>query len=97
MYVVIFSSKRRPGTDGYDDLAVRMEELARAQPGFIELESTRGADGFGITVCYWQSLEAIRAWRTHAEHALAQARGRDTFYERYQVRVCRVEREYSYP
>lgn len=40
------------------------------------MESVRGADGFGITVSYWDSQAAIRAWSRHAEHRDAQARGR---------------------
>ncbi len=97
MYAVIFSSQRKTGPDDYEATAARMEELARNQPGFAGIESVRGADGFGITVSYWDSLEAIRAWKEEAEHALAQERGRAIFYERYQVRVCRVERQYAFP
>src|SRR3546814_13547210 len=67
-YAVVFSSLRRGGDDdGYVAAAGRMVELAREQPGFLGVESTRGADGFGITVSYWESEEAIRAWRRHAE------------------------------
>src|SRR3546814_11032024 len=63
-YAVVFSSLRRDGDDdGYAAAADRMVELAREQPGFLGVESTRGADGFGITVSYWESEEAIRAWR----------------------------------
>ncbi len=60
-YAVIFSSQRRDGDDGYAATAGRMVELAATQPGFLGIESTRGADGFGITVSYWESEDAIRA------------------------------------
>jgi heme-degrading monooxygenase HmoA len=90
-YAVIFTSTRRtaPG-DGYDETADRMEELAREQPGFLGIESARGADGLGITVSYWASLEAVGAWGGHAEHLLAQRRGRDEWYASYTLRVCQV-------
>ena len=58
--------------------ADRMLALAAEQPGYLGVESVRGADGVGITVSYWSSLEAIRAWRVHAEHRLAQEKGRET-------------------
>ena len=67
-------------------------ELAARQPGYLGVESVRGADGFGITVSYWESQEAIRAWRDEAEHRIAQDRGRREWYEAYELRVCRVER-----
>jgi heme-degrading monooxygenase HmoA len=49
-----------------------MVELAAQQPGYLGVESTRGADGFGITVSYWTDPAAIRAWKEHAEHVIAQ-------------------------
>jgi len=60
-YAVIFTSQRTEGDRGYGRMADRMIELARAQPGFLGVESVRGADGLGITVSYWASKEAIVA------------------------------------
>jgi heme-degrading monooxygenase HmoA len=72
-----------------------MVELARQQPGFLGVESARGEGDLGITVSYWSSEAAIRAWREQAEHRLAQAAGRETWYAAFQLRVCRVERAYG--
>lgn len=96
-YVVVFSSVRGGLAEGYDEAAARMVELARAQPGFLGVESARGADGFGITTSYWASEEAIEAWRRHAEHALVRERGRRDWYRHFEVRVARVERAYGRP
>jgi glutathione S-transferase len=97
-YAVIFTSKRTSGAaDAYDAAAAAMVELASKQPGFLGIESARGGDGFGITVSYWDSLEAIRSWKDVPAHAAVQARGKNTFYERYEVRVCTVERGYKFP
>jgi heme-degrading monooxygenase HmoA len=95
-WVVVFVS-RRSGSDaeGYGAMAERMEQLARAQPGFVGMHSVRGEDGVGITVCYWQSAEAIAAWKRDVEHAAAQQRGRERWYESYAVTVARVERQYG--
>ena len=72
-WVVVFVS-RRSGADaeGYGAMAEQMEQLARAQPGFVGMHSVRGEDGVGITVCYWQSAEAIAAWKRDVGHAAAQ-------------------------
>ena len=95
-YAVIFTSVRTAADpDGYAVTADRMVELARQQPGFLGIESARGADGLGITVSYWESEAAIRAWHEQAEHRLAQAAGREKWYAAYQLRVCRVERAYG--
>jgi heme-degrading monooxygenase HmoA len=73
-----------------------MAELVSEQPGFLGVESVRGADGVGITVSYWQSEAAILAWRQHPEHRLIQVRGRSQWYSSFHTRVCKVEREYRF-
>ena len=96
-YAVIFTSLRTPADpEGYDEMAQRMAELAQEQPGYLGVESARGADGLGITVSYWESEEAIRRWREHAEHRVAQERGRSMWYANFSLRVCRVERAWDF-
>jgi len=94
-YAVIFSSQRTEGDQGYAAMADRMEALARQQPGFLGMDSARGADGFGITVSYWTSEAAIAAWKAHLDHEAARALGRERWYAHFDVRVARVERAYG--
>jgi heme-degrading monooxygenase HmoA len=96
-YAVIFTSTRTAVDEGYGSVAERMVELAAQQPGFLGVESTRGADGLGITVSYWSSLEAIAAWKAQGEHRVAQASGHKKWYEHFETRIARVERAYSGP
>ncbi|MGH8062987.1 MAG: antibiotic biosynthesis monooxygenase family protein [Pseudoxanthomonas sp.] len=96
-YAVIFSSQRNArDEEGYGSTAQRMVELAREQPGFLGVESTRGADGFGITVAYWESEESILAWRRHSEHTAARERGRSDWYDHFELRIAKVERAYGW-
>jgi heme-degrading monooxygenase HmoA len=92
-FAVIFTSVRSDGDGGYAEAARRMLELAARQPGFLGFESAR--QEIGISVSYWASEEAIRAWKENVEHRLAQGRARD-WYREFRVRVCRVEREYGF-
>jgi heme-degrading monooxygenase HmoA len=94
-FAVVFTSLRTEGEAGYGEMSARMEELARTQPGYLGIESARGADGLGITVSYWASEDAMRAWKQNAEHAIARRRGREEWYRAWRVRVCRVERDYG--
>ncbi len=66
-YAVIFTSLRTAGDKGYAEMAQKMDELARLQKGYLGIESAR--ENLGITVSYWDSLEAIQAWHAHAEIA----------------------------
>ncbi len=94
-YAVIFSSML--GDGGYTQVAERMVKLASQQPGFLGVESVRGTDGFGITVSYWTSEEAISAWKANVEHLAAQEKGKQKWYEHYELRVAKVERAYAKP
>ncbi|WP_319584324.1 antibiotic biosynthesis monooxygenase [uncultured Pseudodesulfovibrio sp.] len=94
-WAVIFTSVRTKSNDGYAATAGRMLELAQSMPGFLGVDSAR--EDVGITVSYWESVEAIRAWREHPEHQAAQARGRKEWYASFTTRVCKVERESRFP
>jgi len=93
-YAVIFTSVRTTIDDGYGAMSDRMMELAVNQPGFLGVESAR--EEVGITVSYWESLDAIKNWKANAEHVLAQKTGRDKWYHSFTTRICRVEKEYSF-
>ena len=93
-YAVIFTSHRTESDDGYSEMAARMVELAAQQPGFLGVESAR--EGVGITVSYWADLESIAAWKGHAEHLIAQERGREVWYSEYKTRIAKVERDYGW-
>ena len=92
-YAVIFTSHRTEGDNGYGEMAKRMAELAAQQPGYLGMESAR--EGLGITVSYWESLEAIRNWKQNAEHQEAQRLGHQQWYSSFRVRIAKVEREYG--
>jgi heme-degrading monooxygenase HmoA len=94
-YAVIFTSELAAPAEGYEETAERMEALAREQPGFLGFDSVRGGNGNGVTVSYWESLEAIRAWKAVREHREAQAKGRERWYDRYRVRIARVDEDYG--
>lgn len=96
-YAVIFTSQRHEGDDGYGEMAERMVALARLQPGFLGVDSTRDGDGFGITVSYWDSLDSIKDWRDNAEHLEAQRLGREKWYGSFSLRIAKVERASTWP
>lgn len=93
-YAVIFTSIQTETTEGYTEMAQQMEDLAKEQTGFIGIESARNT--IGITVSYWESLEAIQQWKRHTDHLVAQQKGIKNWYTYYNVRVCKVEREYDF-
>ncbi len=95
-YAVIFTSLKKAEGDGYNQLNERMEKLSSEQKGFLGIHSARRSDGIGITVSYWKTLEDITAWKKNLKHLEAQRLGRADWYSFYEVRICKVEREYSF-
>jgi len=96
-YAVVFTSRLSDEIEGSAEMAERMEALAAGQPGFLGIESARGADGLGITVSYWVSAEDIARWRENIEHRAAQDQGNRRWYAHYDIRIARVERAYDGP
>ena len=95
-YAVIFTSKRSSiDSAGYSLMAEKMDRLVSAQPGYVSHSSVRDNDGIGITVSYWDSLDAIRAWKGIQDHQEAQAKGKSTWYSDYEIVICRIERRYG--
>lgn len=93
-YAVIFSTILTDTTKNYLENATKMEELAKQQKGYLGLESARSE--IGITVSYWETLEAITAWKNNIEHTKVRDLGREKWYKQYQLRICKVEREYGF-
>ncbi len=93
-YAVIFTSKLSENTNNYDETAKKMEALAKQQPGFLGIVSAR--DHIGITVSYWESLEAIHNWKQQITHLEAQQNGRNIWYNWYDVKICKVEKSYEF-
>lgn len=93
-YAVIFVSVRTEGDNGYGVTADRMEELVKDIPGYLGMDHAR--DSNSITICYWDSLEAIDTWKQNMEHKEAQRMGREKWYASYKLKICKVERDYSF-
>lgn len=90
MFLVVFRNRKRVDIDAptYDADAARMDELARAQPGFLSFKSYTAQDGEVVAISEWTTEEAARRWRRQTEHAAVQSRGRAAYYESYTVFAC---------
>jgi heme-degrading monooxygenase HmoA len=89
----------------YSDVAQHMLELAFQSPGYLGVDSVSRAvvsdsseeeETQGITISYWISLESIKIWKMQTDHVVARKLGKTLWYSQYKVRICKVEREYSF-
>ena len=92
-YAVIAPAVLNTNVEGYPEMAASLMELARGIDGFLGIESCFQSN-FAIAVSYWRSLEAIDAWRRHAQHLHAKELGKTRWFESYVTRIAKVERAY---
>lgn len=97
-YAVIFTSTDAD-TDHTEHAAMsrQMVELAETYDGFLGIEPARNENGTGVAVSYWRDLETIREWGRDPEHLVAKEKGRTIWYDRYRIRVAKVEQDYGSP
>ncbi|WP_296680368.1 antibiotic biosynthesis monooxygenase [Novosphingobium sp.] len=98
MFLVVFRNRKRADIDGaaYAADAARMEELARAQPGFVSFKSYTADDGEVIALSEWADADAARAWGSQPDHARTQARGRADYYAGYTLYTCENPRTHRF-
>ena len=93
-FAVIFTTIVEENLEGYLEAATRMEYLAKLQKGYLGIEYARSE--VGITISYWRNLDDIVAWKNNVEHTQVRNLGREKWYKKYQLRICKVEREYGF-
>ena len=91
--VTVFRNRLDPaGATHYGPRAEEMEALARSMPGFVDVKSFVADDGERVTISTFADEASVRAWREQAEHRVAQAEGRSTYYDEYSIQVCETLR-----
>ena len=98
MEVVLFHIKPRPDidTEAYQAAFERMLELVAEVPGFVSIDGFGGEDGSELAVARFESREAIDQWRDQPEHVLTRQRGRDEFFDAYDITIATVWKHYDW-
>jgi heme-degrading monooxygenase HmoA len=98
MLAVIFEVEMIPGhAEDYFELAGRLRPELEKIDGFISVERFQSVSNEGkyVSVSFWRDERAVSAWREHAEHRAAQARGKSEIFADFRIRVAEVVRDYS--
>jgi len=96
-FAVIFSNTLNDVKDPvYNEFSNQMREEVQNAPGFLGMESYREDSGKGVTISYWKTTESIETWKQNTKHLLAQRYGKERAYANFDLKICRVEREYNF-
>jgi heme-degrading monooxygenase HmoA len=85
------------GRQAYLDAAASLRAQLDASDGFLSIERFESLSQPGklLSLSFWRDEEAVRRWRTLAEHRLVQQAGRERIFADYRLRVASVERDYG--
>ncbi len=97
-YAVIFKSKRQDAnSELYYQHNDSLDEKIKSLPGYIKHSGMRHPETReGVTVAYFNSLEAIDQWRKDAKHMDAKKLAKSHFYENYSVEITEVIDSYGW-
>ena len=94
--VIFISQLVTPLPEIYPKVAAKISKLAMEQSGYVDEQSSRDENGFGVSVSYWETAEDAKNWKENAIHKNIQERGKNEWYEWYRVDVAKVERSYEH-
>lgn len=98
MIAVIFEVQPVKGqSDSYFDIAAELRPELQKIEGFISVERFQSVtdEGKFLSLSFWQNREAIETWFHNLSHQTAQARGRESIFANYRIRVADVFRDYD--
>ena len=94
MYLVVFRAEIDQLDAEYTQTAKQLRDLALSEYGCRKFEAVV-EDNVEITLSWWDSKNQIKAWKENTLHKDAQRRGRQQWYKRVDISICKVESEYS--
>lgn len=98
MFVVVFEVQPKDGREqDYLDLAASLRPEVERIDGFISVERFQGLAQPKrlVSISFWRDEEAVKRWREHNRHHLAQLSGRGEIFADYRITVAEVERQYG--
>lgn len=98
MMVVVFEVMMKEGREQeYFDIAARLRAELEEIDGFVSVErfQSLATPGKYVSVSFWRDEAAVRAWRAHAEHRIAQEYGKEEIFSDFRISVAEVARQYT--
>lgn len=93
-YAVIFVAHKSSITEEYKVMSALLNAEIEKAEGYMGQRHV--GEHTTITISYWKDEESIRKWKMHREHLEAQRKGKEDWYDWYEVQICKVERAYAF-
>lgn len=85
------------GKPEYLAIAAELRTQLIETQGFISIERFQSMTDPNkiLSLSFWTDEESIARWRNLEEHRVAQAKGRNSLFQDYRIRVGSITRDYS--
>ncbi len=98
MIVVVFEVSMKPGRkQDYFDLAAELRPELEQIDGFLSVEryTSVSTPGRYVSLSFWRDEAAVKTWRVHDDHRLAQGRGKRELFADFRISVAEILRSYT--
>ena len=93
MILTIFRSRHSAlAGEDYETFFAELKELAKLNPGFVDIKSYRAEDGEQLTVVRWKDKETLQEWSRNVRHLEAKRLGREKWYDYFEIQTAEVFR-----
>jgi heme-degrading monooxygenase HmoA len=97
MILTVFRSRLTEAAgEDYVEWVNELKELAKDNPGFIDIKTYTADDGERLTAVRWRDKETLRDWSHNARHLEAKRLAREKWYQYFEIEVAEVFRTNSF-
>ena len=81
----------------YFSIAADLKPILEKMDGFISIERFQSLHDPAkiLSLSFWKDEESIKHWRNLEVHRMAQAKGRESIFKDYRLRIAVVSRDYG--
>lgn len=81
----------------YLNIAANLKPELMGMDGFLSVERFQSLndDKKILSLSFWQDETSVKKWRNSLSHRNAQAKGRNSIFDDYHIRIASVTRDYS--
>lgn len=97
MIITTFRSRHSAlaGKD-YEDFFAELRELAKLNPGFIDIKTYQAEDGERLTIARWSDKETLQLWSQNLRHLQAKRLAGERWYDHFEIQTAEVFRTASF-
>jgi heme-degrading monooxygenase HmoA len=97
MILTVFRSRLTEAAgEDYTGWVMELKELAKDNPGFVDIKTYTADDGERLTAVRWRDKDTLRDWSRNVRHLEAKRLAREKWYQYFEIEVAEIFRTNSF-